>query len=95
MIEYIILFLLKIKPYLQLLIFGLCATKLVLFLVNRKRTWKMYNFFYFDSTHLILSHSQSSYNSKKFQNTLTQVIVALGAFQILNFVVSQFVVYSN
>lgn len=95
MIEHLILLILKVKPYVELLMMTLCAMKVFLFVIKRKSTWKMYHFFYFDNTHLILSHSQNSYNNKKMQNNLTLIIIALLGLQILNTIVANMVVYTG
>ncbi|MDB5249527.1 MAG: hypothetical protein JWQ40_3921 [Segetibacter sp.] len=93
MTEYLILILLKTKPFLQHVLLFLCLTKFLLFLVNKKRSWKIYNFLYFDNTHLILSHSQSSYNNKKLQNYLTVAIISLVGLQIIATILSNIVVF--
>ncbi len=83
MIDNIFPFIVKMKHYLQLLVLSLCVIKLFLFILIKKKTWRVENFFYFDNTHLILSASINSYKNKKLQNDLTIIISLLTCFQIL------------
>lgn len=84
MIDNLTMFLLEMKPYLQLLLIALCIAKLLLFMLKKKKSWSIYDFFYFHSTHVILSHSKTSYNNKKLQNNLTIIITFVTVFLILN-----------
>lgn len=84
----LILFVIETKPYLQMAVLSLCVIKLFLFVLTRKKSWTLENFFYFDNKQLILSASESSYKNKKVQNDLTIIISLLTCFQILSTVLS-------
>ena len=73
----------QLLPLLASLMF---AAKILLFATNKRRTWKIHNLIYFNNKHLILSHSQKSYQSKVIQNELTIAICALlMIYEYLNF----------
>lgn len=91
MIENSILFLLKTQPFVNQLLISLCLVKFILFILKKKKSWKVYHFIYFDSTHLVLSHSQRSYNSKKLQNIFTITIAFVAVFQIVNIIISNII----
>lgn len=81
MIDNIILLLLQTNSFIPQILLTLGATKLFLFAISKKRSWKSYNIIYFGSKQLILSHSSKSYKNKKLQNQLTAVIVGVFLWQ--------------
>lgn len=64
------------------LITGLLLVKLILFFAFRTKNWTLTNLFYFDLAHITLTESNKRASVKRWQNTLTVIIVILILIQI-------------
>jgi hypothetical protein len=73
----IALFLMHAVPFVFYCLLALCSLKVVLFVVNRRRSWKLQNLVYFNQSHIMFSTNDKSIIQKKVQNMLSRGIVML------------------
>ncbi len=73
----IALFLMHAVPLVFYCLMALCSLKVILFIVNRRRSWKLQNLVYFNQSHIMFSTNSKSIMQKKMQNMLTKGIIML------------------
>lgn len=75
--DHITLFLMHIVYAITYCLFALCCLKLVLFFLNKRKSWKLQHLLYFGQSHTMFSTSNKSYTHKRLQNILSKSIVVL------------------
>src|SRR3954463_1856320 len=75
--DYITLFLIHVAYSFTYCLFAICSLKIVLFFLNKRKSWKLQHLLYFGQSHVMFSTSDRSYMHKRLQNILSKSIVML------------------
>lgn len=66
-----------------LILFCLILIKFVSFFKDKKESWRLVHFFYFDAKHINGSRNTQTQTAKKIQNILSRLILTLGILTLL------------